>query len=305
MLATQQEKSYLRLCLTKEMTREQLESAITTAETYLKNLKNKREINPLVAEVVEGALKYARHAFCSGFLSRTRTADSRYPIINRIFNLGIDSMLSLEHEKDFFKQVQDKLQLIQDKKSVLRDQCLWLTLENQNKLIRNLEDKDPAHRDAVNGIVSACVLFGFMSAFLFRSSWFFVASCVAASTKFIPSTNSHGAPSLLGQAVYLESGLRHVGKRLHDALPIGLSHRLFNLTLKGGSLGFHVAERAVGTLERLVDPQQDARKFLEQREHREHVETTTIEDITRLSSDDSCYAARQTSLDESEKLVMR
>ena len=215
------------------MSRIELEAAIDSAAQYMQNLKAGLSINPLIAEVVLESLQYAKETFCAsgvftGTFTRVMVNDNRYRIVNEIFNLGSDSTKSINDEKQFFIAVQGKLLSITDKKSDLRSNCLWRTLNNENRFIRDLEENDPAHRDAVNGIVSASFIMGIFSAFVLLSPILFIISMTIASAKFITvsGTNDHQAPSLLGQVVYQEQYLRLAGKRIHDALPIDLASRL-------------------------------------------------------------------------------
>ena len=301
-MLTTQDKLYLTL--NKNMSHEDLRKTIETASDYIKNLNDERKINPLVADVVQKSLCYARQTFCSSntitaVFSRAVVNDNRYERVNDIFNAGVKSTLSLEHEKSFFRIVQERLMRIIEKKSDLRDECLSLVLTHENRFIKELEDNEPLHRDAVNGIVSASFLMGFISIFLLRSPWLFIVSCLSATLKFVPAANDHSSPSILGQIVYNENAVRNAGKRIHDALPVNLSYRLLSIFKKGSNLGLNAIERTVTTVERIVDHQHDARRFLVDNGH---VAGINIEDVTSSSEEDNSYAARQA---RSQQMSMR
>lgn len=282
----------LNLKLTKEMTVDEILNALNTAETYIKE----RQIHPLIAEIVQQALHYAKDTFAhpssiTRQFNRLTVKDNRYDIVSEIFNAGVASTGSLEHQKRFFNVVQAHLQTIQDDKSDLRDNCLLSTLNNEIAFVKEIEDNVPSHRDAANGIVSASVIMGFLSAFVFESPVLFLISCAVFATKFTPAAKGFSSPSLLGQAVYLEPSIRAVGQRLHQALPVGLSHRLFSIFKKGSALGLSAAEKTLNVAERILDHQKDARQYLANKGHVTTVEK--IEDIT-LSEVDSSYIGETT-----------
>lgn len=261
------------------MSKQKLQTAVAEARNYIH--ANSKKINPDILQVMSTAIDYVEKELCPTGSSLIKNAN-RYTTINQIFNLGVDSSKSLEKEKDFFSRVQKLLEFIPEEKSKLRTQCFPLAFHGESKLMRDLEQHDPEHKNAVNAIVSGSLSAGFLFSFITRDPTYFILSLLPALLKYVPLSERRPSPSVLGGLVYfVDPNARQTAAKINSMLPANLSYRLLNLFSKASITALNTAEQVVSRAERLSGVQNSARI--------EYLDRQPIEDEQQL---DTSYAAR-------------
>ncbi len=273
----------MKLNITNKMSSTELKQTVSDAKQHL---NENDTINPDIKDILFSVLHYVEDNLCSMISSYTKDT-SRYHQVNEIFRLGIESSKSLDHEKKFYADVQILLGGISNEKSKLRDTCLPMTMRNEAKLMHDLEENEPSHKNAVNGVISASVGLGFMSSLLSRNPYWFVMSLFVFVGKLTPATPYRSSPSLLGQLAYVDPTIRQWGNRLNLAAPVNFGYRMLNLFSKSTNAALNIAEKTVDRIERIAGSQNHVRYgFLDQN-------SQNCLQITNESGDDTSYAARR------------
>jgi hypothetical protein len=246
----------MRFNINKEMSVKERKEAVQNAQQQLNKVPT---INPDIKKILFSILSYAEDKLC-GTISSYTTAPIRYSQINTIFRLGVESSQSLEDEKKFYSHVQALLGCIHDKESKLRDTCLPILIRDETKLICDLEQNVPSHRNAVNGIISGTLALGFLSALATREPSYLIISLFVLVGKMKKDSSS---PSLLGQLVYRQPTVRQWGNSLNSVIPANISSRLLNLFSKSTNVAINMAEKTVDKLEGIASsPSYGQHRFL-------------------------------------------
>lgn len=239
------------------MSTKQLQQEVSNARKFLTD--NSKNINPDIINIMSLNLDYVDTELCAIGSSLTKNSD-RYNTINQIFNLGVASAQSVEHEKEFFATTQRLLEYIKDKRSSLRDRCLPLAMHGEAALMSDLEQRDPSHKNAVNGIISGSLGLGLIFSCLTRNPWSFTLSLLVVAGKFIPATHYKPSPSVLGALVYIADPMaRKWANRINDVAPVNFGYRLLNIFSKGTNSALNIAEQVVTRAERISGLQNPAR----------------------------------------------
>lgn len=273
----------MRFNITNKMSSTQLKQTVSDARQHL---NENDTINPDIKDILFSVLRYVEDNLCSIISSYTKDA-SRYNQVNEIFRLGIESSKSLDHEKKFYADVQMLLGGISNEKSKLRDTCLPIAMRNEAKLMHDLEQNDPSHKNAVNGIISASVGLGFMSSLVSRNPSWFIMSLFVFVGKLTPATPYSTSPSLLGQLAYVDPTVRQWGNRLNLAAPVNLGYRMLNLFSKSTNAALSIAEKTVDRIDRIAGSQNPAWHGLLDQNSQNRLQ------ITSESEEDTSYAARR------------
>jgi hypothetical protein len=253
----------MKLNIQSNMSTKQLQQEVSNARKFL--TENSKNINPDIINIMSLNLDYVDTELCTIGSSLTKSSD-RYNTVNQIFNLGVRSAQSVEHEKEFFTTTQRLLEYIKDKKSLLRDQCLPLAIHGEAALMSDLEQRDPSHKNAVNGIISGSLGLGLIFFMTTRNPWSFTLSLLVVAGKFIPVTNHKPSPSVLGALVYIADPIaRKWTNRINDVAPVNFGYRLLNIFSKGTNSALNIAEQVVTRAECISGLQNPAR--LENQNH--------------------------------------
>ena len=273
----------MTLNITNKMSSSELKKAVQDTRQYL---NDDERINPDIKDILFSVLNYVEDNLCGMISSYIKDAN-RYHQVNEIFRLGIESSKSLENEKKFYADVQMLLGSISNEKSKLRDTCLPILMRNEAKLMHDLEQNDPSHRNAVNGIISASVGLGFMFSLVSRNPYWFVMSLFVFVGKLTPATLYSSSPSLLGQLAYIDPTVRQWGNRLNLAAPVNFGYRMLNLFSKSTNAALNIAEKTVDRIDRIAGSQNHARYGLLDQNSQNRLQ------ITNESEEDTSYAARR------------
>lgn len=206
-----------------------------------------------VKTVLSEMLSYAEDNLCGVLVVANK---SRYETVNTIFNQGAKADQSPAAQKSFYALTKNFLLSITDKTSKLRDKCMPIVSAQESELLSDLEENEPEHRDAVNGIIQATVGLGLICSMRTRDPKWMMYSLLILLPKFIPSSffGAYGIqqPSLLGYFVANNATAREWGGQLYRASPANFSHRMLSIFQKGMNASLHVAEKAAENIERMA-----------------------------------------------------
>ena len=209
----------MSIYLNNKMPVEQIKTDLQMAR---KELENNPTIKPQIKKILHYVLNYADKYFCWRNSPWIIQAE-RYAQVSELFNLGVTSSQSLDDEKKFYTQAQQLLGYTHETRSKLRNRCLPAIKYHEAKLMHDLEQNDPQHKNAVNGIISATVGLGFISSFVSDNPYWFIVSLFVFAGKLTPATSYMHSPSLFGRLVYENSTVRHWGHQLYSIIPIDFS----------------------------------------------------------------------------------
>ncbi len=243
----------MQLSIDSKMRSADMNETLIRARQFLDTQRDK--INPDIIKILFAVLYYAEKELSPGFSSLTKN-ESRYPVVNFLFNSGVNSHPSLEAEKKFYADAKRILENIYDKKSKLRDSCLPLVRHGEAALMYDLERSDPAHKNAVNGMISGVLGLGMLLSYSSRNPYYFMLSLLVVVCKCVPCTGEKPSPSLLGYAAYhMDPEVRQWANQVHAGAPVNLGYRLLNIFSKTTNNVLVLTEQAVQRAERMIGMQ--------------------------------------------------